>query len=99
MEYRDNVKILARNERDEIEAAEVIIKEMCQLTTSFLNYKYTVDHYKGEGTAISDKVDTIKNNLAVLLGDIDVYMEQMNITSKVVDKKESRIARLAKKDM
>ena len=98
-DYKKNLKVLARGDKNEVDRADIIMKEMCRLMTDFIDYRYAVENYKGGGTVLADKVNTIKNSLAVLLGDVDVYMEYMNISGKVEEKKENRINNIAKKKM
>lgn len=96
--YEDAVKTMIVNGKDELDRGDMIIKEMSRLTQDLLDYRYTVNHYEGNQKGVySDKIGTIKNTLAVLLGDIDMYMEYVGITDKVDKKKEERIIRLAEK--
>ena len=98
MKYKEAVSKMANGNRDELDRGDVIIREMCRLTNDLLDYRYTISHYEGTQEGVySDKVGTIKNSLAVLLGDIDMYTEYMGITEKVQQKKEERVIKLANK--
>ena len=98
MKYEEAIKIMTSGDRDELDRGDILIREMCRLTNDLLDYRYTVQNYKGDQNGIySDKVGSIKNTLAILLGDVDMYMEYMDITDKVNKKKESRVIKLAEK--
>lgn len=98
MKYKEAVSKMANGNRDELDRGDIIIREMCRLTNDLLDYRYTISHYEGTQEGVySDKVGTIKNSLAVLLGDIDMYTEYMGITEKVQQKKEERVIKLANK--
>ena len=98
MKYRDAVRTMTDTKRDELDRGDILIREMCRLTNDLLDYRYTISHYEGTQEGVySDKVGTIKNSLAILLGDIDMYTEYMGITDKVNKKKEERVIKLAQK--
>lgn len=98
MKYKEAVSKMVNGNRDELDRGDIIIREMCRLTNDLLDYRYTISHYEGTQEGVySDKVGTIKNSLAVLLGDIDMYTEYMGITEKVQQKKEERVIKLANK--
>lgn len=93
----DSIKVLRNDGVSEIERGDSIIKDMCRLTTDLLNYKYTVDHYTGNNTStiISDSVCQIKNSMALLVSDMEIYMDQMDIADKVRDKANKRLWKMA----
>lgn len=96
--YKKAVQIMAGGDKDEIDRGDIIIKEMCRLTNDILDYRYAVNHYEGNQKGIfKDKIGSIKNTLAVMLGDIDMYMEYLDITDKVEKKKTDRLIKLASK--
>ena len=98
-DYETAVKALAHNgDKNEFDRADMVIKEMSRVISNLLDYRHTVSYYEGnqEGV-IKDKMNTVVNSLSVLLGDIDMYMESVEITDKVKKKKESRIYKLADK--
>lgn len=97
MKYEDNVKELAKGDKGESERIDLLIKGMCRLTNDLLDLKYAEENYKGTGTAIEDKLNIVKNDIATLEGDLDIYAALMNITDKVRDKKEKRVNNIIKK--
>lgn len=97
-EYEEALKAIVNSNRDELDRGDMIISEMCKLTQNLLDYRYAVNHYEGNQKGVLiDKIGTIKNTLSVLLGDIDMYMEYVDITDKVNKKKEERVIKIAAK--
>lgn len=97
MKYENMVKIMAKSNRTQFERADILIKEMSKLTIDLLDYRYAAEHYKGEGTAINDRKNQIKNSLVLVMTDIDIYMEQMGMTEEVKDKANKRLGKLVNK--
>lgn len=95
----DIIKVFRHDGISEIERGDILIKNMCRVTTDLLNYRYTVNHYVGDNTStvVTDIVCRIKNSLALLLSDMEIYMDQLDITDKVRQKKVERINKLAEK--
>lgn len=97
MEYKNMVNVVANSNRTQFERADVLIKEMSKLTMDLLDYRYTAEHYKGEGTVVDDRKNQIKNSLVLVMTDIDIYMEQMGMTEEVKGKAAKRLDKLVKK--
>ena len=97
MKYEESIKKLASTSRSDLERVDVLIKEMCRLTNDLLDYKFAAENYKGKGTVLDDLLNATASSAALLIGDLDIYMEQMDITNKVKEKKEKRIDKLANK--
>lgn len=97
MKYENMVKLMADSNRSQFERADILIKEMSKLTMDLLDYRYTAEHYKGEGTAVNDRKNQIKNSLVLVMTDIDIYMEQMGMTEEVKDKANKRLGKLVNK--
>ena len=98
MNYWEKVKELAHNGgKTDIERGEVIIREMLRLIGDLIDYRWAVEHYKGTGTAINDKKNSVKNSLALLISDLDIYTEQMGLTKKVQKRSDDRLEDLIKK--
>lgn len=99
MKYEKALRIISTSNRTEYERAENLIKEMCRLTTDLLDYRYAVENYKidGSSTVLQDNLAKIKNSLALVVSDIDIYMDQMGITNKVKQKAVDRVNRIANK--
>lgn len=96
-EYIEAIKKLADDDRTELERGDILIREMCRLTSDLLDYRNAVENYKGKGTVLNDLLGTIANSMALLMSDLDIYAEYMDITDKVAHKKENRVIKLAKK--
>ena len=96
--YDDAVKVVANSDKTVYDRGDLIIKEVSRLTNDILDYRYAAEHYKGDGfNVMGDKVRSIKNSIALLESDLDVYKEMLGITDLVKDKKEQRIGRVAEK--
>lgn len=95
--YKDMVRVIADSDRTQFERADILIREMCKLTSDLLDYRYASEHYKGDGNVIDDRINAIKNSLALIVADVDIYMEQMNITKEVRDKAAKRMDKLVNK--
>lgn len=95
--YNKSIEILISN-KDEDERIDLIIKAMAKLTNDLLDYRYMVNNYKGDSQELfSNKMDTIKNAIAVLEGELDIYKAMNDITEKTRKRKEQRIIKLAVK--
>lgn len=97
MTYENAVKIIANSDKTIADRGQIIIKEMNRLSSDIIDYDYTDKHYKGSGSVLTDKVQTIKKSLAVLLSEIDVYMQMLNITDSVKNNAERRVNRIAER--
>lgn len=98
MKYEDNIKTIATSDRDVFERGDILIKEINMLETSILDYRYAADHYDlTKGTVMQDEINKIKNNLVIVMGDLDVYAEQLGVGEEVNVKKGKRIDKIAKK--
>lgn len=94
MKYNDGVKTIANSNRSITERGNVTIKEICQLIEQIVDYNYATEHYKGDGTVIEDKKNSVKNSLTLVMSDLDIYTEQLGLTDKVRDKMEARINKI-----
>lgn len=99
MEYREMVRQIAKADVTEIERGEMLIRRMANMIDVILNYKYVVEHYNGgeTSTTLTDEVNRIKNELALLVSEFDIYMETLCITDKVKEKAENRASRILRK--
>lgn len=97
MKYKNMIKAVANSNRTQFERADILIREMCKLISDLLDYRYTSEHYKGDGNVVDDRINTIKNSLSLVVTDIDIYMEQMNMTEEVKGKAAKRLDKLVKK--
>ena len=93
----ESIKIFRYDGISEVERGDILIKDMCRVTTDLLNYRYTINHYVGDNTStvVTDIVCQIKNSLALLLSDMEIYMDQMDIVDKVRDKADKRLWKMA----
>lgn len=99
MKYKDMVEKIAKTGVSEIERGEMVIRRMANMIDIILDYKYVVEHYNGgeTSTKLADEVNCIKNELAILVSELDIYMETLCITDKVKEKAENRAARILRK--
>lgn len=95
--YNEMITTIANGDMGKFERGELIIREMCKMTECILNYKYAAVHYKGSGTIVEDKLSEVKNAMAVLVSDMDVYAVQMGIKDKVDEKAAKRIEKISQK--
>ena len=95
--YNKSIEILI-SDKDEDERIDLIIKAMSKLTNDLLDYRYMVNNYKGDSQELfANKMDTIKNAIAVLEGELDIYKTMNGITEKTRKRKEQRVSKLAMK--
>lgn len=93
--YEDMVRVIAKSDRTITERGEQIIKDVGKVIETIMNYNYTVAHYEGNAEGVvQDKVGSIKNSLAILESDVDVYKESLGITRKVWEKKQKRVNKI-----
>ena len=97
MTHDNAVNIIADSGKNVSDKGQIIIKEMNRLSSNIIDYDYADKHYNGSGTVKTDKANTIKNSLAILLSDIEVYMHMLSITDSVKDKADKRLIRIAEK--
>ena len=97
MDYKEMIKVIAEDGRSIEDRSNIVIREMCRLIGDICDYDYTVNHYKGDGTAVEDKRNQIKNSLALVMSDLDIYAEQLGITTGVKDKAYKRLKKLTDK--
>lgn len=93
----DIIKVFRYDSISEVERGDILIKDMCRVTIDLLDYRYTINHYIGDDTStvVIDIVCQIKDSLALLLSDMEIYMDQMDITNKVRDKADKRLWKMA----
>lgn len=92
------IDVIIENDGDPIRKGDVIIKQMGQLTSDIMNYKFAYDNYEGNRDIIlEEKTNIIRNTLAVLLSDIDIYTKMLGITESLERKKRKRLSKIVKK--
>ena len=94
MEYENMVKLMTNDGQDQFRRAERLIREMCDLIVQLLDYRFIAEKYDGNGTVDEDHKNQLKKTLALIVSDMDIYMEQTGITEDVKDKANKRLARL-----
>lgn len=98
MDYSDMIKIISSSNIGVIERGEQLLHDYCNVISSILDYKYTLDHYHGENDDVyTNRINSISKALSILLGDVDVYMDILNITEKTHTAKKERIKKIATK--
>ena len=96
--YEENVKVIAAADDNKFERIDNLIKEMCQLTTILLNYKYVIKHYDvAKGTVEQDELNKVAKGMAMTISDMAILAEQMQITGDVAEKRIKRVERVAGK--
>lgn len=97
MKYEDALRTISTSAKTETERADILIKEMCRLTNDLLDYRYAVENCKavGKSTMVADYVGKIKNSMALVVSDMDILMDQFDITDKVRQKAVDRVNRIA----
>lgn len=94
--YEESLRVISSSDKPETERADNLIREMCKLTDALLDYRYAVENYN-KGTALADGIGKVKNCMALVMGDMEILMDQLDITNKVRQKKVDRINKLADK--
>lgn len=95
MGYNEDIKILAKTEKTAFERGDMIIKYMGRLSADILDYRYAYEHYRGSSSEIfKDKINSIKNSVAVLESELDIYKEMLGIVETVNNKKSNRITKI-----
>ena len=99
MKYKTIIQIIVQNnDKTELERGDILIKDMSRLIVDLVNYRYAVENYKGDQEGVlQDHLGKVKNSVALLMGDLDIYNEQVGITAKVEGKKCYRINRIAER--
>lgn len=97
-ERMNNIETIANAGRTEFEYGEILVKDMSRLIIDILDYRYACEHYQGNISVMKqDKRGTIKNSLAILMSDLDVYMYMLGITESVKEKEAARLEKIAKR--
>lgn len=93
---RDITKIIANTDISIHDRGNNLIKDMSKLTENILDYRFACEKYKGgiNSTVTDDIANKIKNSLALLISDIDIYTEQLHITDKVREKADKRLHKI-----
>ena len=101
MKYKTMIQIIIQNnDKTELERGDILIKDMSRLIVDLVNYRYAVENYKGDQEGVlQDHLAKVKNSVALLMGDLDIYNEQVGITAKVEDKKTDRMNRIVKRNV
>lgn len=78
---------------------QLVVRSMCKTIDAIINYNYADVHYVGDDTSsvMKDKLASIKNNLAVLLSDLELYMNALNIADDTRVKAYKRIVKMAER--
>lgn len=97
MNYWDMVRKLAKSNKTETERGEILIKDMLRLVTDIIDYKHTKEYYKGDGTTIQDKKNSLRKSIILVMSDLDIYTEQMGFTESVKKKSSERLSKIIEK--
>ena len=101
MKYKTIIQIIVQNnDKTELERGDILIKDMSLVIVDLVNYRYAAENYKGDQERVlQDNLSKVKNSVALLMGDLDIYNEQVGITAKVEDKKTDRMNRIVKRSV
>lgn len=83
------------------ERGQLLIRSLCRAVDSIVNYNYAETHYNGDDTStvMKDKVSSIKNALAVVISDMELYMTALDIADITRVKAHNRICKMADRIM
>lgn len=96
MKYEDGIKTIAGGDITIAERSSRVVKMMAEFTAEIVDYNYAAEHYKGSGSVMEDCLNKLKNKMALVMSEMDIYAEQLGVTDKVVEKKKARINRILK---
>lgn len=97
MNYEEALGVCANSDKTVESRGELIIRNMCRMINDILDYKYALENYHGTGTVIDDKRNVVKNSMALLESEIDIYKTMLDITDDVFTTKVKRTVRIAEK--
>ena len=97
MNYEEALEVCANSDKTVENRGELIIRNMCRMINDILDYKYALENYHGTGTVIDDKRNVVKNSMALLESEIDIYKTMLDITDDVFTTKVKRTVRIAEK--
>lgn len=96
-DYSEMIQVIANSDRTVEERGELVVRDMCRTINAILDYKYTLQHFADRGTALEDKRNVVKNNLALLENDLDIYKQMLGIGKEVFTAKVKRAEKVAGK--
>lgn len=97
IEYIKAIEICANSDKTIEDRGELIIRNICRITIDILDYKYALNNYKGGGTVLADKRNVVKNSIALLESDMDIYKNMLGITDDVYAAKYKRTIKVAER--
>ena len=93
---KENIELVAKSGKTEFERADMLMRSMSKLSIAMLDYKYAYDNYEGNREEIlKDRTMAIKNAMAVVLSDAEIYMYLLGITELTKQKASGRIDKVA----
>ena len=95
--YEEALEVCANSNKTVEERGELVIRDACRMINDILDYKYALENYHGTGTVIDDKRNVVKNSMALLESEIDIYKTMLDITDDVFTTKVKRTVRIAEK--
>ena len=95
MNYEEMIKVIA-SKKSTLDEGDLVVRDMTKVINDILEYRYTAEHHKGnKEKVLKDKAMIIRNSMAVLESDLDIYQEMLGITEKVDNEKENRVEKIA----
>lgn len=97
IEYIKAIEICANSDKTIEDRGELIIRNISRTTIDILDYKYALNNYKGGGTVLDDKRNVVKNSIALLESEIEIYKKMLGITDDVYAAKCKRTIKIAER--
>ncbi len=97
IEYIKAIEICANSDKTIEDRGELIIRNISRTTIDILDYKYALNNYKGDGTVLADKRNVVKNSIALLESEIEIYKKMLGITDDVYIAKCKRTIKVAER--
>lgn len=98
MKYDEMIKVVANTDKTTLDRSDMVIKDIGKVLGDIVEYRYAAEHYKGDSKdVLYDKAMSIKNSVALLETDLDIFEESLGIRNQVEEKKEGRLIKIVNK--
>ena len=79
MDYWDMIRQIAESGISVEDRGDMLIKDMAKVMDAVKQYKYTIEHYKGNGTVVQDMANKVKKTMVIMIVSGSVYAEILDI--------------------